>query len=84
MCVVVVRLAVVVRSCDCSVEELIAAGLLPNACIRSLYDADSLLEWIPPWMYCRDMLGEDFQDRMKYRLANAIEYPLMIAIHAFT
>ena len=67
-----------------SVKELIAAGLLPNACIRSLYDADSLLEWIPPWMYCKVMLGEDFQNRMKYRLANAIEYPLMIAIHAFT
>ena len=30
------------------------------------------------------MLGEDFRDRMKYRLANAVEYRLMVAIRAFT
>ena len=36
--------------------------------VQRFYDADSILEWKAPWVYAKDMLGEDFRDRMRYRL----------------
>ena len=47
-------------------------------------DVESLLVWKAPWVYCTDMLGEDFLQRMKYRLANAVPYWRVVATRAFT
>ena len=50
-------------------------------------DVESLRVWKAPWVYCTDLLGEDFIQRMRYRFyrfANAVQYPRVLANRAFT
>ena len=70
-----------------SVKELWTARLLGHNCMRSFNDAEDargLLQWKAPWVYCKDLFGKDFRERMKYRLEHAVEYPLYKAIYGFT
>jgi len=64
------------------VEELCAAHLVKDDGMFCS-DAESLLEWNAPWLYCKDILGVDFRERMKYRLGCAVEYDVMVAVGDF-